>query len=85
MEKKRLDREQVGKGQDTSKYAFEELIAELGSAFLCSQFGIKQHGRDDHAMYLKSWLKALKNDKKYIFKAASQAQKAVDFLNQKIT
>ena len=61
-------------------YAFEELIAELGSAFLCAQFGIKQHGRNDHALYLKSWLQALKNDKKYIFKASSQAQKAVDYL-----
>ena len=63
-------------------YAFEELIAELGSAFLCAQLGIKQHGRDDHAIYLKSWLQALRNDKKYIFKASSQAQKAVDYLNQ---
>ncbi len=78
---KRLDREQVGKNSNESKYAFEELIAELGSAFLCAQFGIKQKGREDHAIYLKSWLQALKNDKKYIFNAASQSQKAVDFLN----
>ena len=82
---KRLDREQVGfkSGNNCDKYAFEELIAELGSAFLCSQFGIKQHGYEDHAIYLKSWLKALKSDKKYIFKAAAQAQKAVDYLNKK--
>ena len=78
---KRLDRDQTGK-QKTESYAFEELIAELGSAFLCSQFGIKQQGRDDHAIYLKSWLQALKNDKKFIFKALSQAQKAVDYLNE---
>lgn len=80
--KARLDREQVGHGTDQQKYAFEELIAELGSAFLCSHFRIKQHGRDDHATYIKSWLQALKNDKKFIFKAASQAQKAVDFLHE---
>lgn len=79
--KTRLDREQVGHTTDEKKYAFEELIAELGSAFLCSHFRIKQHGREDHAMYIKSWLQALKNDKKFIFKAASQAQKAVDFLH----
>ncbi len=78
---KRLDREQAGK-QKTESYAFEELIAELGSAFLCSQFGINQKGREDHAMYLKSWLQALKNDKKFIFKASSQAQKAVNYLNE---
>ena len=79
--KSRLDREQVGRTTDEQKYAFEELIAELGSAFLCSHFRIKQHGRDDHTRYIKSWLRALKNDKKFIFKAASQAQKAVDFLH----
>ena len=78
---KRLDRDQTGSTK-TETYAFEELIAELGSAFLCGQFNIKQKGRDDHAMYIKSWLQALRNDKKFIFKAASQAQKAVDYLNQ---
>jgi len=78
--KQRLDREQAGKTNKES-YAFEELIAELGSAFLCSQFEIKQQGRDDHARYIKSWLQALKNDKKFIFKASAQAQKAIDYLN----
>lgn len=79
---KRLDREQaLPSVHQKEGYAFEELIAELGSAFLCSQFGINQAGRDDHAIYIKSWLTALRNDKKYIFKAASNAQKAVDYLN----
>lgn len=64
-----------------SDYAFEELIAELGSAYLCAHFGIKQQGRDSHAMYIKSWLKALRSDKKYIFRAAAQAQNAVDYLH----
>ena len=80
--KKRLDRD-LSFSFDSVEYAKEELIAELGCAFLCSQFGIMQHGRDDHAIYIKSWLQALKNDKKYVFTAASQAQKAVDFLNTK--
>ncbi|WP_221894325.1 zincin-like metallopeptidase domain-containing protein [Bathymodiolus japonicus methanotrophic gill symbiont] len=54
-----------------------ERCTELGSAFLCAQFEIKQQGRDDHARYIKSWLQALKNDKKFIFKASAQAQKAL--------
>lgn len=62
-------------------YAFEELIAELGSAYLCAHFGIKQKGRDSHAIYIKSWLKALRSDTKYIFRAAAQAQNAVDYLH----
>lgn len=80
---KRLGRELNGYNTHKGSYAFEELVAELGSAFLCAQFGIKQHSRDDHAAYIKSWLQALKNDKKYIFKAASYAQKAVDYLNER--
>ena len=78
--KLRLDR---GLDTQTGKiaYAKEELIAELGSAFLCAQFGIMQQGRNDHAIYIISWLQALKNDTKYVFSAAAQAQKAVDLLN----
>lgn len=79
--KPRLDRIPRDIGSNERAYAYEELIAELGSAFLCGQFSIKQQGREDHAAYIKSWLKALRNDKKYIFKAAAQAQRAVDFLN----
>lgn len=78
----RLNRVEGDTANNKENYAFEELIAELGSAFLCAQFGIKQHGHNDHAIYLKSWLQALRNDKKYIFKASSQAQKAADYLNQ---
>ncbi len=79
-DRKRVEYDFEGKTKLELK-AFEELTAELGAAFLCSQFGIKQHGREDHAMYIKSWLQALKNDKKFIFKAAAQAQKRVDYLN----
>lgn len=64
--------------QHIEAYAFEELIAEMGSAFLCSHVGI--HAELQHAAYIESWLKALRSDKRLIFSAASAAQKAVDFL-----
>lgn len=80
--KHRINRvQQVYSVENKEDYAFEELIAELGSAYLCAQFGIRQKGRDNHAMYIKSWLNALRSDKKYIFKAAAQAQNAVDYLH----
>lgn len=61
-------------------YAREELVAELGAAFLCAQLGLASEPRDDHASYLDHWLKALKEDKRAIFNAASHAQKACDYL-----
>ena len=60
-------------------YAREELVAEIGAAFLCCDLGITPEPRDDHAAYLGHWLKVLKNDKRAIFQAASHAQRAVDF------
>ena len=63
------------------EYAFEELIAELGAAMLCAMLGVTSSTRADHAQYIDSWLKALKNDQKLIFSAASKAQKAVDYLH----
>ena len=75
----RLDRKK-GKRFGDGDYAFEELTAELGAAMLCAMLGISSHTRPDHAQYIDSWLKALKNDKKFIFSAASQAQKAADYL-----
>ena len=59
-------------------YAFEELVAEMGSAFLTDHCGLP--GTLHHASYIESWLKALRNDKRLIFTAASQAQRAADFL-----
>ncbi len=61
-------------------YAMEELVAELGAAFLCSSLGLSNDPRPDHAAYLASWLKVLKQDKRAVFTAASHAQKAVDWL-----
>lgn len=77
----RLDRDKAKTGAERDKYAFEELVAELGAAFLCSAVGIVQTPRDDHALYIKGWLTALRNDKKYVFKAAAQAAKAAEFLH----
>jgi len=81
--KHRLDREGINPEKPDTKqsYAFEELIAELGAAFLCAQFNILQTHPHEHAVYIKNWLAALKNDKKWIFKAAAQANKAAEYLN----
>lgn len=59
-------------------YAFEELVAEMGSAFLMNYAGLSSHVH--HASYIESWLQALRNDKRLIFTAASLAQKAADYL-----
>ena len=59
-------------------YAFEELVAEMGSAFLSSHCGLP--GELHHASYIANWLEALRNDKRLVFTAASLAQKAADFL-----
>ena len=75
--KSRLDRK-FGKRFGNESYAFEELCAEMGSAFLCASIGIENAPLEDHASYLESWLKILKKDSKAIFAAASQAQKAND-------
>jgi len=69
----------------TEGYAMEELVAELGAAFLCAELGLPSDPRKDHAPYISSWLKALKNDKRAIFTAAAKAQEAVDFLNKGTT
>ena len=62
-------------------YAREELVAELGAAFLCADLGITPEIRDDHAAYLGHWLTVLREDKRAIFSAAAHAQRAADFLH----
>lgn len=78
---RRLNREMKGQF-GSAGYAFEELIAELGSAFLMAELGID--GEVQHESYIASWLKALKNDKRFIFKAASAASKAHRYLMEKV-
>jgi antirestriction protein ArdC len=62
-------------------YAREELVAELGSAFLCADMELTPEVRDDHASYIANWLEVLKNDKRCVVQAASYAQKAVGYLH----
>ena len=78
----RLAREFGMKRFGDEAYAMEELVAELGAAFLCVSLGITPEARDDHAAYIGHWLRVLKNDKRAIFTAAAHAQRAVDYLNQ---
>lgn len=80
--KSRLNRDLMGKF-GTPEYAKEELIAELASYFLGTDPNINipydSASHDNHAAYLQSWLKALKNDKNYIFKCASAASKVAEY------
>jgi antirestriction protein ArdC len=62
-------------------YAMEELVAELGAAFLCADLALALTPRSEHADYIGHWLKVLRNDTRAIFTAASHAQRAVDFLD----
>jgi antirestriction protein ArdC len=79
---KRLNRQL--KTKDKTDYAFEELIAELGSAFLCAHFQLPASLTSTTA-YIKSWLAALQNDHSYILKAVGHAERAMNFLLEKQT
>lgn len=76
----RLERDFGRKRFGDEGYAMEELVAELGSAFLSADLDLTPEPRTDHAAYIASWLKVLKNDKRAIFTAASHAQRAADYL-----
>jgi len=62
-------------------YAAEELVAELGAAFLCADLALAPEPRPDHAAYVASWLKVLRGDKRAIFTAAAKAQAAADWMH----
>ncbi len=79
----RLDRDMGRQRFGDEGYAREECVAELGSAFLCADLGLALEPREDHAAYIASWLQVLKNDKRFIFSAASHAQRAVEFLHRR--
>jgi antirestriction protein ArdC len=78
----RLERDFGRKTWGDEGYAREELVAELGAAFLCADLGLTPEVRDDHAAYIATWLTVLKNDKRAIFSAAAHAQKAIDYLHR---
>jgi len=77
----RLDRDFGRKRWGDEGYAVEELVAELAAAFLCADLQLTPEVRQDHASYIASWLKVLKNDPRAVFTAASHAQRAADYLN----
>jgi antirestriction protein ArdC len=79
----RVNRDLSRYSKDRSERAREELIAELGSCFLCADLGISPElePRPDHASYLKSWLEVLSSEKRFIFSAAAHAQRAVAYLH----
>lgn len=78
----RLDRDFGRKRWGDDGYACEELVAELGAAFLCADLGLELEPREDHAGYIASWLRVLKDDHRLIVSAASHAQRACEFLHR---
>jgi antirestriction protein ArdC len=76
----RLGRDLGRKAAGDAGYAREELVAELGAAFLCADLGLELTPRADHAEYIGHWLEVLGGDKRAIFSAAGHAQRAADFL-----
>jgi antirestriction protein ArdC len=77
--KHRLDRDLSGRFGSAS-YAAEECIVEILSGLILADLGIAHHPRPDHAAYIASWLKVLKDDPRAIFTAASKAQQAADWM-----
>lgn len=64
-------------------YAMEELVAELGAAFLCAELEISPQPREDHAGYIQHWMEVMKADKKAIFAASARANEATAYLKDK--
>ena len=77
----RLNRDFGRKRWGDGGYAQEELVAELGAAFLCADLGLELTPREDHSAYIENWLQVLQNDRRFIFTAAAHAQRAADFLH----
>lgn len=80
--KARLDRDFGGRRFGTNAYAMEELVAELGSAFLCADLELTAQPREENASYIKNWLEVLKSDNRAVFTAAAHAQRAPDFIHK---
>ena len=76
----RLDRDMGRRRWGDEGYAAEELVAELGAAFLGAELGLRPDHIEDHAAYIADWLKGLRNDRRFIFIAAAKAQEAADYL-----
>jgi len=80
--KTRLDRDFGGHRFGSEGYAVEELVAELGAAFLCADLELALEPREDHAAYIATWLKVLAADNRAVFTAAAHAQRAAEFVNR---
>ena len=63
-----------------TNYSKEELVAEMGAAFLCGVAGIEHRTCDNSAAYIQGWLRTLQDDKRLLISAAAQAQRAADFI-----
>ena len=77
--KNRLDR--LDRALDDKSRARKELVAEIGSAFLCADLGITSNPRPDHAAYIASWIDLLQDEPRAVFDASTKAQQAADFLH----
>jgi len=80
--KSRLDRDFGGHRFGSEGYTIEELVAELGAAFLCADLELALEPREDHASYIASWLKVLSADNRAVFIAAAHAQRAAEYINR---
>lgn len=77
----RLDRSFGRERWGDEGYAREELVAELGAAFIAADLGLALEPRADHASYIGHWIKVLRNDKRAIVSAASHAERATKYLH----
>ncbi len=83
--RKRLHRFDDYDGKQAASYAFEELVAEFGAAFLCAFGGIDNPGTDAlQSSYIDGWAKALQNDHRMVVRAAASAQRAADYVRGKV-
>jgi antirestriction protein ArdC len=78
--KSRLNRDLSGRF-GSHAYATDEMVSEICSAYLCADLGLAAEPREDHASYIETWLRVLKNDKRAIFTAAAHAERAAAFLH----
>jgi antirestriction protein ArdC len=83
--KARLDRDFGGHRFGSEGYAVEELVAELGAAFLCADLELALEPREDHACYIATWLKVLAADNRAVFTVAWHAQRAAEFMTSRAT
>jgi len=80
----RLNRDFGGHRFGSDGYALEELVAELGAAFLCADLELPLESREDHASYIATWLNVLAEDNRAVFTAAAHAQRASEYINRTV-